>query len=34
MPSNESKNFPMTDKLIELQQKLIGMQGDFGEIEP
>jgi hypothetical protein len=31
--ANESKNVPMTDKLIELQQKLLAMQGDFGELQ-
>lgn len=28
--ANESKNVEMTAKLIELQQKILEMQGDFG----
>ncbi len=31
--ANESKNVPMIDKLIDLQQKIITIQGDFGEMQ-
>src|ERR1035437_4364673 len=31
--ANESKNFELTNSLIELQQKILAMQGTFGELQ-